>query len=87
MTPGKKGVPVRGSVEVLAAGAGGKLVVELKTKGKKGVLAGKSTKAGVAAGKASFSVPLNAKAKSALKSKGKLALTVTIVFTPPAGRR
>ena len=85
VTPGKHGAPVKGSVEVLAPGAGGKLVVELKTKGKKGTLAGKSTKADVTAGNASFSVSLSPKAKATLKSRGKLTLTVTIVLTPPRG--
>jgi plastocyanin len=85
VAPGKNGAPVRGSVEVLAPGAGGKLVVELRTKGRKGALVGKATKAGVAAGRVSFSVPLNSKAKSILKSRGRLALAVAIVLTPPSG--
>jgi plastocyanin len=85
VSAGKHGAPVRGSVQVLAPGAGGRLVVELRTKGKKRASAGRSVKAAVAAGNASFSVPLNARAKSALKSKGRLPLTVKIVLTPPGG--
>jgi plastocyanin len=85
VTPGKHGAPVKVSVEVLAAGAGGKLAAALKTKGKKGAPAGKATKASVPAGKATLSVPLNAVAKRALKSTGRLTLTVTIVLTPPGG--
>ena len=81
--PGKKGAPVRGSVEVLPAGTGGKLVIELKGKGVG--LAGRSTKAGVTAGRVSFSVQLNAKAKKALTRRGRLPVTVKIVLIPPSG--
>lgn len=82
---GKKGAPVRGSVEVLPAGAGGKLVVEMRGKGVG--LAGRFTKAGVAVGKVPFAVRPNPKAKRALKGKGRLPVTLKITLTPPGGSR
>jgi plastocyanin len=82
---GRKGAPVKGSVEVLPAGAGGRIEVKLVTKGAKGKLVGRTVRSGVPAGTFSFSVPLNAAAKSALKKKKRLSILVQIVFTPASG--
>jgi plastocyanin len=89
---------VRGSVDVAAAGAGGRLEVELLAK--KTVLAsagraaqsssGAQTRVGrlhssLTAGIVSFKVPLNAKAKRALSKRRRLALTVKLILTPKQG--
>ena len=85
VTPGRHGAPVRVNVEVLAPGAGGKLEVTLETKGGKPKPAGRVVRANVVAGKLSVSVPLNGRAKGLLRQKGRLALKVKVVLTPPGG--
>jgi hypothetical protein len=80
---------VKGSVTV--ARAGSKVRVELFAKpgalGKKGsklVKVGSATKS-APAGPASFSVALNSAAKSVLRRKGRLALSVKVTVTPSSG--
>lgn len=87
------GRSVHGSVRVSAAGAKGRLEVDLLVKS--AVLAsathsarvpvGKIVRASVAAGTVPFSVPLSQKARSALKRKGRLAVTVRLVLKPTTG--
>jgi hypothetical protein len=90
---GSHATSVRGSIEVSKSGAGGRLQIELLAKpaalglhGSKPVVVGRVTHASIAAGKASFAVTLNARAKRALRRHHKLALTVRITLTPPGGR-
>lgn len=87
------GRSVRGSVGVSPAGAGGRLEVDLLAKS--GSLAsaaqparvrvGRLVRAPLSAGTMSFAVPLSSKAKSAIKRKGRLALTVKVVLRTAAG--
>jgi plastocyanin len=85
------GSVVHGSVAVSAAGAGGRLQVELlakrasvaSTAGK--VQVGRSLHTALHAGTVSFTVALTAKAKRALRHAHRLALTVQIVLSPAQG--
>ncbi len=79
--------PVRVTVQVLAPGAGGNLQVDLLEKGGRAMhaIAGRIVRRGVPSGRVSVSVPLNARAKRALRRRHRLPLAVKIVFTPPSG--
>jgi plastocyanin len=77
----QKGSTVRGSAAVGQAGS--TLRVDL-TAG--AASAGHTTRHGVGAGRVSFAVPLNVKARRALLRHARLALTVKIRVTTPAGR-
>lgn len=79
--------PVRVSVLVLASGVGGRLEVDLLEKGggAKHAIAGRIVRREVPFGKVSVAVPLNARAKRALRRRHHLSLEVKIVFTPPSG--
>jgi plastocyanin len=88
------GTSVRGSLEVAADGAGGRLEVDLlagkasiakAAKPSASVIVGRLVRTPVAAGRATFVVRLDAKARSALGRRRRLALTVKIVFTPKDG--
>jgi plastocyanin len=87
------GSSVRGSLVVSQAGAGGRLEVALLARSaslaKAGrpqqVRVGRLVRASLRAGKVSFTVPLGAKAKHALRLHRRLALTVAIVLTPAHG--
>jgi plastocyanin len=81
------GKRVKVALDVLAAGAGGRVSVRLDAKGARPRqrLAGRRVRSGVAAGRLTVSVPLNGRAKRTLRKRGKLALRVGIVFTPPTG--
>lgn len=82
-------------MEVSQAGAGGKLEIDLiassaslaKARHKKSASAviGRFVRSSVPAGKVSFSVALNARGKSALRRRHRLALTVKITLTPVSG--
>jgi hypothetical protein len=95
LTAPRHGSVVGGSVEVSQSGAGGRLEVDLiansaslaKVRHKKPAPAvvGRLVRTSLSAGKVSFSVSLNAKAKSALRRHHKLALSVQIVLTPLHG--
>jgi plastocyanin len=71
---------VRGSVDVAAGGAGGKLEIELLAKQRVGLL-----HASLTTGIVSFKVPLSAKAKRTLSKHRRLALTVKLILTPKQG--
>ncbi len=87
------GSSVRGSVKISQAGVGGRLEIDLLASGASLAKAGHSPQARVGrlvrsslyAGTTSFTVPLNAKGKAALRRHRRLALTVRIVLTPVHG--
>jgi hypothetical protein len=75
---------VHGSLVVSSAGSEGQLQIELLTRGAAAPV-GKLVRSSLHAGKLTFSLPLNAKAKHTLKGHHRLALTVKIVLTPKHG--
>jgi hypothetical protein len=90
---GQHGSTVRGQVKVSQAGSGGRLEVGLFVAGaslaKAGhpeqVRVGRLVHTSLKAGNVSFSVPLSAKGKAALRRHRRLALTVKITLTPQHG--
>jgi plastocyanin len=79
----QRGRSVRGSVDVSQAGAGGRLEVDLFAKSASlasaaQASAGKLVLSGVHAGRVSFSVALNARARAALRRRHRLALSARI---------
>lgn len=95
LTAPRHGSSVRGSVEVSKFGAGGRLEVDLVTGGaslakgrqrkSSSTVVGRLARTTVSVGEVSFSVGLNARAKSALRRRHKLALTVKVTLVPPSG--
>jgi plastocyanin len=91
---GQRGTSVRGSLEVSATGAGGRLEVELLARGASAarakhsasVLLGRTIRSAVSAGRVSFVVKLDAGARGVLARHRKLALTVRITLTPKHGQ-
>jgi plastocyanin len=89
----QRGSTVHGSIKVSQAGSGGRLEVGLFATGaslaKAGhpaqVRVGRLVRSSLKAGSVSFSVPLNAKGKSALRGHRDLALTAKITLTPLHG--
>jgi plastocyanin len=91
----QRGAVVRGSLEVSPAGAGDKLQIDLfvkraslaKTPGRgSGVVrVGRVVRASLSPGRLSFSVPLNAAARRALRRRHRLSLTVRITLTSARG--
>jgi plastocyanin len=87
------GSSVRGSLDVSAAGVGGRLEVDLLAKSaslarrghSKQATVGRLVRSSLYAGSMSFAVPLNAKGKATLRRKRRLALSVQIVLTPLHG--
>jgi hypothetical protein len=87
------GSSVRGSLEISQAGIGGRLEVDLLASGASLAKAGHSPRVRVGrlvrsslyAGTTSFTVPLNAKGRAALRHHHKLALTAKITLTPLHG--
>ncbi len=87
------GDAVHGTVQIPAAEGGARLEVELLAQGaslakvKRGGSSrvGRLVRSSAPAGTVSFTVPLDAQAKSALRHRHKLALTVRIVLTPKHG--
>jgi plastocyanin len=87
------GSSVRGSIKISQAGVGGRLEVDLLASGASPAKAGHSQQVRVGrlvrtslyAGTTSFTVPLNAKGKAALRRHRRLALTVKVTLTPPHG--
>lgn len=87
------GSSVRGSVKISQVGAGGRLEVDLLASDASLAKAGHSTQVRVGrlvrslsyAGSMSFTVPLNAKGKAALRRHRHLTLTVKITLTPQHG--
>ena len=84
---------MHGSIKVSQAGVGGRLEVDLLASGaslaKAGhsprVLLGRLVRSSLYAGTTSFTVPLSAKGKAALRRRRRLALTVKITLTPLHG--
>jgi hypothetical protein len=87
------GSSVRGSVKISQAGVGGRLEVDLLASGaslaKAGhspqVRVGRLVRSSLYAGTTSFTVPLNAKGKAALRRHRRLTLTVKVTLTPQHG--
>jgi plastocyanin len=87
------GSTVRGSLEISQSGAAGRLEVDLLAKNaslaraghSKPVRVGRLVRASVSAGRVSFSVKLDARARRALMRHHRLALTVKITLTPLQG--
>ncbi len=89
----QRGSTVRGQVKVSQAVAGGRLEVGLfaagaslaKTGHSAQVRVGRLVRTSPQAGSVSFSVPLNANGKAALRRHRRLALTVKVTLTPQHG--
>ncbi len=93
----QRGNVVRGALAVSAAGAQGRLEVDLLAKSaslaRSGhsdhgaeVRVGKLERGSLAAGTVRFAVALNARAKRSLARRGHLSLTLEITLTPAGGR-
>lgn len=90
----QRGGSVHGSLDISKAGTGGRLEVDLLVQSaalaKSGrgatVRVGRLVRAGISAGKLSFSVRLDARARRSLRRHGRLPLTVRIVLAPRAGK-
>jgi plastocyanin len=86
------GRSVRGSLAVSQAGAHGSLQVDLLARSASlaraghsaQVRVGRTVRSALPSGTVRFSVPLNRRARSALKRKGRLALSVKVVLKPVA---
>ncbi len=86
----QRGSTVHGSIDVSRAGAGGRLEVGLfaagaslaKVRHSEQVRVGRLARSSLKAGRVSFSVPLSATGKAALRRRRRLALTVKITLTP-----
>ena len=78
LASGQRGRRVRGRVEVLQAAS--RLEVTLTSRR---VRIGRLVRASLAPGSLSFSVPLNAKGRRALRSRKRLDVTVAVALTPP----
>jgi plastocyanin len=97
LTPGSlkasgHGASVRGSIGVGLAGAGGRLELDLLAKpaalrshGSKPVAVGRFVRASVSSGRLSFSIALTARAKAALRRRGRLTVTVRATLTTVDG--
>jgi plastocyanin len=89
----QRGKAVHGSVKVSQAGAGDRLEVDLlaanatlaSSPHSTAVEVGRIVRTSLRPGTVHFTVPLNAKAKRALRAHRRLAVTVRIVLTPTAG--
>ncbi len=87
------GSTVHGSIKVTQAGSGGRLEVGLfaadaslaKAAHPAKVRVGRLVRSSLKPGEVSFSVPLSAKGKTALRRHRRLALTVKIMLTPQRG--
>jgi plastocyanin len=88
----QRGTSVRGSVHISPAGAGGRLEVDLLARraslasasGAFRARVGRLVRGGLHAGKFSFSVPLNAKGRRALRRHGHLGLSAVVQVSAPA---
>jgi hypothetical protein len=82
----QRGTRVRGTVDVKQAAS--KLEVTVTARLKKArVRVGRWVKPSPAAGAVAFSVPLDVRARHALRSARRLPVTVAVVLTPPGGKR
>jgi plastocyanin len=84
----QRGTTVKGTLEVSAAGAGGRLEIELLARGAgtAGSVIGRFVRRAVPAGRVAFVVKLDARARGALAHRGRLALSVKIALSPRGGR-
>ncbi len=89
----QRGTSVKGSLNVSAAGSGGRLEVDVFAKSASlarakaaPVLVGRYVRGAVSPGRVSFTVRLNAKARGALRRRHALALSVRVILAPRAGR-
>jgi plastocyanin len=89
----QKGGRVRGSVDVKRSGSRLEVSVWAARKALLGgrsntlVRIGRSTRVSAPAGKVSFAVATDAKARSALRRHRRLSVTVSIALTPPGGHK
>ena len=88
----QKGSRVRGSVEVKLAGSQLEVAVWARARRSRGSKQQArphrpSTRASTPAGKVSFAVGTDAKARSALRRHRRLSVTVSIALTPPGGHK
>jgi hypothetical protein len=89
----QNGQTVHGSLDVSQAGAGGRLEVQLLATRASLASAGRSShvqvgrlvRSSVRAGRDTFTVPVNARARRALHAHGHLALTVKLLLSPAHG--
>jgi plastocyanin len=88
----QRGTIVRGSLKISSAGGGGALRIELRARRSALGVAGGGTmriaplvRSTVQAGRRPFSIPVKAAASRALRSQGRLAVTLKVVVTPPDG--
>jgi plastocyanin len=86
------GLRLRGSIGVGRSGAGGRLQIDLLAKpgllgghGSKPIVVAHFVRSSTASGTLSFSLVLSAQAKSALRRRGRLALSAKVTLTPSAG--
>ncbi len=80
------GGPLRGSLIVGSSGAGGTLTVTLAARlGGRRVQVGHLARAYLAAGPERWSISLSPRARRALRTKRRLAVTVRLALTPPGG--
>ena len=90
---GPHGRSVRGSVAVSAAGAGGRLEVDLLAGSVslaavgafRQIRVGRLVRSSIARGRVSFDVSLDGAARRALRARGRLAVTVVVLLSPPHG--
>jgi hypothetical protein len=85
LASGQRGKRVRGQVEVLQSASRLEVTLRARLSGAR-VRVGRVVRANTAAGAVRFSVPLNAKAKRALRSRKRLDVTVAVALTPPGGK-
>lgn len=84
----QKGTRVRGSVQVKAARSRLEVAVSARLPGhSRATRVGRWRKTVSRAGRAAFVVPLSAKARSALRKRHRLRLTVAVALTPPGGHK
>jgi plastocyanin len=86
LAPKQRGTRVRGTVEVEQPAS--KLEVTVTARLKKArVRVGRWVKPSTATGPVAFSVPLDARARRALRSARSLTITVAVALTQPSGKR
>ena len=86
LSPKQRGTRVRGTVDVKQAAA--KLEVTVTTRLKKArVRVGRWVKSSPASGPVTFSVPLDARARRALRNNRSLSITVAVALTQSSGTR
>jgi hypothetical protein len=84
---------VRGSLQVPAADAGGRLEVDLfaaraalaRSGGSSGVRVGRLVRSSLHAGRLSFAVALDTRGRAALSRHRRLALVLRVALAPPQG--